>query len=132
MMKFISPSRERYRYSSLVWRDSATMPGVRFAIRRLSLSQKIDLTQRTRELTQKNEFLRSGDAADQLQASLSDLLARKLYLEWGLAEIRGLSIDGSPADIAALVDKAPVNLVDEVISMIQSETGLSEQERKNY
>lgn len=107
------------------------MPGVTFAVRRLSLSQKIELTQRMRELTLQNEFLRSGEAADQLQASLADLLARKLYLEWGLAEIRGLSVDGLPADVPALIDKGPVNLVDEAIAMIQSETGLTEQERKN-
>jgi hypothetical protein len=107
------------------------MPGVCFAVRRSSLAQKIELTQRMRELTIRNEFLQSGDVADQLQASLSDLFARKVYLEWGLAEIRGLSIDGSPADTKVLVEKGPENLVDEAISMIGEETGLTEQERKN-
>lgn len=84
-----------------------------------------------RELTLRNEFLRAGDAADQLQASLSDLLARKLYLEWGLAEVRGLSIDGTPADVQGLIEKGPEKLADEAISMVAEETGLSEQERKN-
>lgn len=131
MMKSTLPSPKPSCYSSLVWRESAVMPGVHFAIRRLSLVQKIELTQRMRELTIKNEFLQSGNIADQLQAFLSDLFARKLYLEWGLTEIRGLSIDGSPADVQALLEKGPEKLVDEAVTMIGEETGLTEQERKN-
>ncbi|MBV8069256.1 MAG: hypothetical protein JO270_05085 [Acidobacteriaceae bacterium] len=131
MMKSTSPSHKECCYSSIVWHESALCPGVHFAIRRCSLAQRIELTQRTRELTLKNEFLRAGDAADQLEASLSDLLARKLYLEWGLAEIKGLLIDAQPANVNLLVEKGPEDLVDEAISMIRSETALDEQERKN-
>ena len=130
-MKSTLPSPKPSCYSSLVWCESAVTPGIHFAIRRSSLAQKIELTRRMRELTIKNEFLQSGDVADQLQASLSDLLARKLYVEWGLVEVRGLSIDGSPADVQALIEKGPERLIDEVIAMIGEQTGLTEQERKN-
>jgi hypothetical protein len=84
-----------------------------------------------RELILKNEFLRAGDSADKLQASLSDLLARRLYLEWGLAEIQGLLIDGSEADIDLLICRGPEGLIEEIISQIESESGLTEDERKN-
>ena len=131
MMKSFSPSPEPFCYSSIVWHESAVLPGVQFAVRRSSLSQRIDLTQRLRELTLKNEFLRAGDIGDQLQASLSDLLARKLYLEWGLVEINGLVIDGTPADVKLLIDQGPERLIEEIISRISSETELTEQERKN-
>ncbi len=131
MTKSTSPSLENYSYSSLVWRESSSWPGVHFAIRRASLSQRIDLTRRMREVTLKNEFLRAGDTADQLQAALADLLARRLYIEWGLAEVKGLSIDGLPANVDLLIEKGPEKLLEEVISTIRSETELSEEERKN-
>ena len=53
------------------------MPGVHYAIRRVSLSQRIELTKRARELSLRHEFLKAGDAPDQLEASLADLLIRK-------------------------------------------------------
>lgn len=131
MMKSFSPSPKPYHYSSLAWHESAVLPGVHFAVRRSSLSQRIDLTQRMRELTLNNEFLRAGDTADQLQASLSDLLARKLYIEWGLAEIKGLLIDDREVNVELLIEQGPEALIEEVISCINLETRLTEEERKN-
>jgi hypothetical protein len=131
-MKLTSLLPSEVNYSSLSWHDSKTIKGVRFAIRRVSLAQRLDLNKRVRELTLRHEFLKAGPAADQLEAAWADLLVRKLYVEWGLAGLEGLSIDGESATLELLIDKGPEELVDEVVSAIQEETGLSEEERKNF
>ena len=131
MMKLQSHLRKQRPYSSLLWHESQAMPGVRYAIRRVSLAQRIELTKRVRELSIRHEFLKAGDVPDQLEGSLADLLVQKLYLEWGLAELGGLTIDDQPATIEALIDKGPEQLSDEIVAAIRGEIGLSEEERKN-
>ena len=131
-MKLTSPSPSEVSYSSLLWRRSKTIDGVRFAIRRVSLTQRLELHKRVRELTLQYEFLKAGPAADQLEATWADLLVRKLYVEWGLAGLEGLLIDGEAASVELLIDKGPEELVDEVVSALQEEIGLSEEERKNF
>jgi hypothetical protein len=131
MMKFMSLLRKAPGHSSLSWRQSQTVPEVRFAIKRISLASRLELTKRLRELTLRYEFLNAGETADQLEAALSDLLVRKLYIEWGLAEIQGLTIDREPATAALLIQKGPENLSGEIISAIRQEIEVSEDERKN-
>jgi hypothetical protein len=132
MMKFISLLRRNHGgYSSLSWRQSQTMPEVRFAIRRSSLAHRLELTKQLRELTLRYEFLNAGETSDQLEAALSDLLVRKLYIEWGLAGIQGLTIDGEAATAALLIQKGPETLTGEIIAAIRQEIELSEDERKN-
>jgi hypothetical protein len=86
---------------------------------------------RVRELCLRHEFLRAGDTVDQSEAAMGDLLVRKLYLEWGLAAVYGLSIDGQTATVDALIQKGPEELAEEVAEQIRHELGLTEQERKN-
>jgi hypothetical protein len=131
-MKLISPLRKQKGYSSLLWHESQAAKGVRFATRRISLFQRIELTKRARELTIRYEFLKSGEASDQLEAALSDLLVRKLYLEWGLVKLEGLSIDEQHATTDLLIEKGPEDLSDEIIAVLKAELGLSEEERKNF
>ncbi len=130
-MKSISRSLRCEKHESLLWRESQALPGVRYAIRRVSLAQRIELTKSARELSGRYEFLKAGDAADQLEGSLADLLVRKMYLEWGLAEIKNLAIDGEGATVEMLVQRGPEALSDEIIGAIRGELGLSEEERKN-
>jgi hypothetical protein len=118
-------------YASLLWHESKMLPGVSFAVRRISLANRLELTRQMRELTLRYEFLRAGDQSDQLEAALSDLLVRRLYLEWGLASIKGFSIDGELATIELLIEKGPEELAGEIISVIRQEIELSEEERKN-
>ena len=54
MMKFSSRSRKKSSYASVLWHESKTTHGVRYAIRRVSLSQRIELTKRARELSIRN------------------------------------------------------------------------------
>ena len=131
-MKFMSLSPKQSSYSSLLWHDSEVAVGVRYATRRVSLSQRIELTKRVRELALGHEFLKAGDAAEQLEATLGDLLVRKLYLEWGLAEIKGLSIDGHVATVETLIEKGPEALSYEIVAAIRAELDISEEERKNF
>ena len=131
-MKSQSHSHEPGGYSTVNWLDSQVMPGVRYGVRRVSLAQRIELTSRARELTARYEFLKAGDAADQLEAAMADLLTRRLYLEWGLAEVHNLTIDGEVATPQMMGEKAPEALSNEIIAAIQAELALSEEERKNF
>jgi hypothetical protein len=130
-MKFILPLHRRKRYQSLLWFESEQIPGVRYAIRRISLGQRLELARQARALSLKHEFLRSGNPGEQLEASLSDLLVARLYLEWGLAYIEGLAIDGKPATPQSLIDNGPEALANEILHSIRSQLELSEDERKN-
>jgi hypothetical protein len=130
-MRFTSLLRKPSNYQSLIWHESAALNGVRFATRRVSLAQRIELTQKARELSLKYEFMKAGEPSDQVEASLADLLVRRLYLEWGLVQLRGLTIDGQQPTAEALIEKGPEALSDEIISAIRAELELSEEERKN-
>jgi hypothetical protein len=132
MMNFISHLPSSFNYQSQVWHESCVCKGVRFATRQISLSGRIELTRKIQDLVFKNEFLRAGDALEQSEACLADLLARKVYLEWGISDIQGLTIDGRPASVQELIDGGPEDLSEEIASTIQSELGLSEEERKNF
>ncbi len=131
MMKSLLPSHRNVDYASVAWQESQVMKHVRFAVRRPSLAQRIELTQRVRDLSLKHEFLSAGDAPDQLAGSLSGLLVHKLYVEWGLAEIRGLTIDGERAGTSSLIERGPEELIGEIVEAIKAECGLTEDERKN-
>ena len=131
MMKSILHLHEPLEYGSVRWFPSALFAGVRYGVRRISLGQRIELTRAVRELLHNEEFLRAGDSGDQLEASLADLLVRKLYLQWGLAGIEGFRIDGEAATPQVLVDAGPEQLSEEIAARIQAELGLSEEERKN-
>jgi hypothetical protein len=130
-MKLTSLLHKGNDYSSVAWHSSQTMPGVRFAVKRVSLEQRIDLNHRVRELTMKHEFLKSGDVSNQLEAALSDLLVAKLYLEWGLETIEGLSINGEKASVDSLIASGPENLANEIVQTIQADSALTGEERKN-
>ena len=131
MMKFTSPSHKLTRYSSALWHDSKAIEGVRYATRRISLLQRIEMMKKIREIALKNEFLKAGDTAEQIEGALADALVRKLYLEWGLLEVQGLSIDGEAATPELLIAKGPEALSEEVVDSIRAELELSEDERKN-
>ena len=131
MMKLISRLRNVQDYPSVSWYASQVMSGVRFAIRQVSLQQRIELNRRLRELTLQYEFLKTGDASSQLEAALSELLVAKLYIEWGLAAIEGLLIDGQKATISSLVASGPEDLTNEIVQRIQAGNWLMDDERKN-
>ncbi len=131
MMNFLSRSPENLRYLSETWYDSQLYPGVRFAINRMSLGSRITLTEKLLALIQRNEFLRAGDSLENTEANLADLLVRRLYLEWGLAGVQGLMIDGDEATAELLIESGPEALSDEIVAAIRAQLELSGEERKN-
>jgi hypothetical protein len=131
MMSFLSPSHRATRFESTRWHASTTMAGVRFAVREPSLANRIELTRQLHELTLRNEFLAGGKEMEQLELALAELLVQKLLVEWGLAAIEGLEIDGELATPASVVESGPEKLVAEIATAVKSQCGLSEEERKN-
>jgi hypothetical protein len=131
MMNFMLRSPKAVTYDSITWCDSQMIPSVRFAIRKISLANRIELIKRVRELCLRDDFLRAGDTAEQSEAKINDLLVKKLYLEWGLTAIHGLTIDGQEAGVELLINHGPEELSEEIVERIRLELGLTEQERKN-
>ena len=131
MTKFTLPLHKQEEYSSVVWQHSNTYKSIRYAVRRMSLGQRIEMAERIQALSSKYEFLKAGDALEKAEAHLAELLVRRLYLEWGLAVIEGLSIDGEKASVELLIEKGPELLCDEIVAFIRAELELSEDERKN-
>jgi hypothetical protein len=119
-------------YESAAWFDSLTRPGVRYQVARVSFGRRIELARRIREIGRKLEFLEAAtDARDRLDATLLAAEIDRAYLEWGLARVEGLKIDGEDATPETLVARGPVNLAAEILARIKSECGLNEAERKN-
>jgi hypothetical protein len=108
------------------------MDGVRFTISRISFGRRLELTRRVRELGRRLEFQQAGQTiADKLDAALTTGEVDRLYMEWGLRCIEGLTIDGRAADVAAVIEDGPEGLCREIVQEIRRECGLTEDERKN-
>ena len=131
-MKSLLLSPDSVGYSSVQWYDSKNLIGVKYAIRRISLLQRIELTRAVQELMHNHEFLRAGTQSDQVEANLAELLVRKLYIDWGLAALEGLTIDGQEATPGSLVELGPEGLAEEIAATIRAQLELSEEERKNF
>lgn len=116
----------------MVWYSSKTIPGVEFAVRRVSLAGRIELTSRIRELCRGQEFKRAGGSLEQLDAAVTDLTVKSAYIDWGLSEVRNLRVQGRRIRTADAVCSAPECLTDEILGAIKSQLGLTEDERKNF
>ena len=131
-MNYLSLSHRGEKFESLRWMESKSIPRVRYAVRRPSLAQRIELTRRLHELTLSHEFLANGNELHQLEMALAELLVQKLFVEWGLAQVDGLDIDGAPATVDSLIEKGPEEFVAEIAAQVRHECGLREDERKNF
>ena len=119
-------------HESSVWFDAETAAGVRFRVARISVARRIELARRIREIGRTVEFLEAGqDPREKLEAAVLAAEIDRIYLEWGLEEMQGLSIDGEAATPAALIEKGPLELAKEILARIKRECGLSEDQRKN-
>jgi len=144
-MSYSSHSDDAVRYESALRLVSASTPGVRFTIRKISFGRRTELLRRVRELTRKVEFLEAGQGlaaggggagtqpalGERAEAALLGREADRVYLEWGLVSVEGLEIDGEAATLEALIASGPEPLCDEILRAIQAECGLSAEERKN-
>jgi len=152
-MSYLSHSDDAVRYESALRLVSASTPGVRFTIRKISFGRRTELLRRVRELTRKVEFLEAGQRlasgagahpvggtgtlifgealGERAEAALLGREADRVYLEWGLVSVEGLEIDGEAATLEGLIASGPEPLCVEILRAIQAECGLSAEERKN-
>jgi hypothetical protein len=119
-------------YESAFSVPSSTVPGVRLTIRRVSVARRLELLRKVRELTARTEFYKAGTKLeDKLEASIASAEVESLYVVWGVAAIEGLVIDGVDATPESTVACGPEELVREAATLVRSQLGLSEDERKN-
>jgi len=108
------------------------MHGVRFSIGRISFGRRIELARAIREIGKKSEFLEAGnDVREKLDAAVMAAEIDRMYLEWGLAGVEGLQLDGEKATPETLIEKGPIALASEILQKIRAECGMTEDERKN-
>jgi hypothetical protein len=146
MMKSLLRSADRDRdrcrekvhdYASTVTIESTSVPGVRFAVNRISFGRRMELCRRIREIGQKLEFLNAGDndAGDnfreKVEANLLSHEIDQIYLEWGLVGIESLMIDGEAATVELVIAKGPEALTKEIVEAVKAQCGLTGEQRKN-
>ena len=120
------------KYDSEMWIGSKAIPGVRFAIYRISFGRRMELSRRVREITRKAEFLEaSTELHEKIEANILAQEIDAMYLEWGLVRLNGLIIDGESASAARLLEKGPEEVAREIVGAIKEQCGLSTAERKN-
>ena len=106
--------------------------GVEFVIARMTFGRRIELMRHVRDLATRLEYFEAGrDAKNGMEASLLGAEIDRLYIRWGLEEIRGLEIDGVPATAESLIESGPEELCREALTAVMAECGLVENERKN-
>ncbi len=111
---------------------SKARPGVEFVIALMTFGRRIELMRRVRDLAARLEYFEAGrDAKNGMEASLLGAEIDRLYIRWGVEEIRGLTLDGVPASVESLLEAGPEELLLEALAAVKSECGLDENERKN-
>jgi hypothetical protein len=119
-------------YASVVWRESKVLPGVRYGVTRMSFGRRIELARQVREIGAKAEYLAAGqDLKEKLESAVISAEIDAAYLQWGLAAIENLLIDGAPASPEAVIANGPIEFAREILMAVKAEIGLSEDERKN-
>jgi hypothetical protein len=119
-------------YESVKRVASEAMAGVTFTVRRMSFARRIELMRKLRDLGSRLEFLEAGGSArEQMEAGLLRAEIDRIYVEWGIAGVEGLTVDGEPAGPAELAERGPEELFREALRAVRAETGLDEAERKN-
>ncbi len=112
--------------------ESAACPGVEFLIARMTFGRRIGLMREVRDLAARLEYFEAGrDTKNGMEASLLGAEIDRVYVRWGLEEIRGLEIDGVPATVELLIQSGPEELFLEALTAVKAECGLTENERKN-
>lgn len=134
-MNFPSLSRSAKQpvlYSSEIVCESVTFPAVSYVLHRMSATRRLDLVSRLGELAAQLEMLRASESLDdRVQAAALRIRIDREYLNWGLKQVRGLTIDGDLAEPETLFDRGPEALVNEIVGRIRQESELSGEERKN-
>ena len=119
-------------YESTFEIRSASNPGVVLTVKRVSVARRLELLRKIRDLVKRVEFYNAGGQLhDKLEATIASSEIESLYVVWGISGISGLSIDGLDATAEKLVERGPEGIVREAATLVRSQLGLSEEERKN-
>jgi hypothetical protein len=119
-------------YESVREVHSEIAPGVTYVVARISFVRRLELMRRVRALAGKKEFLEAGDdAGGKMDGALLQAEIDRSYVQWGLKEVRGLTLDGVTATPELLAVAGPESLFREALAAVRGETGLSPAERKN-
>lgn len=125
-------SAETVKWASREWVDSRVVPGVRFAVAKMSLARRAEISRRMRGLLSELECRAAGESVtDRLAATELEARIDRVYVEWGLEQVEGLVIDGVVATAESLVERGPEALCREVAARVRRECHLSGEERKN-
>jgi len=112
--------------------ESRACQGVRFRVRRLSLTRRMELIRLIRETGEKLAFHQAGESVvDAAHAAEIRSRMDALYIRWGLDEITGMTIDGEPVSMDNLMERGPDSLAREIVEAVKGELFLDEDERKN-
>jgi hypothetical protein len=119
-------------YESTLCVVSSCRPDVKLTVRRVSVARRLELLRRVRVLASQLDFYKAGaHLDDKLEAGMASAEIEGLYVTWGITHIEGLTIDGVDATPELLVSSGPEDLVREAATLVRSQLGLSEAERKN-
>jgi hypothetical protein len=119
-------------YNSIVICESEALPGVTYAIRKMSFARRLALLRRLRDLAAQAEFRKAADnIGDRTEAMLLEAEIHRTYVEWGVESVAGLVLDGEPATVAGVIERGPEALCREISARVQRECFLNEDERKN-
>lgn len=119
-------------YTSIVRKESKSLPGVWFEVHRVSLGRRIELARQIREFSGRMEFAEAGATfSDKVEASALALEIERIYLLWGIRAVGGLTVDGEPATVSAVIERGPESLYREMVEAVRHECGLNEDDRKN-
>jgi hypothetical protein len=98
----------------------------------MTFGRRLELMRGVRDLAARLEYFEAGrEERNRMESSILAGEIDALYVRWGLEEIRGLEIEGFPADVDALINRGPEDLFIEALTAIRAECGLTEAEIKN-
>lgn len=119
-------------YESVEVIESQLARGVTFTVAKMSYGRRLELMRRIREMSRKLDFLDAGcEPGDKMDAALLEAEINRLYLTWGLRAVSGLTLDGADATPDLLAESGPEDLFREALAAVRTQTGLTEDERKN-
>ncbi|HWB95680.1 MAG TPA: hypothetical protein VG672_03235 [Bryobacteraceae bacterium] len=113
-------------YESTVTVQAKSAPGVTLRIRRMSFGRRLELMRRIRELTRRAAALEetADEAEEKMEAALLAFEMDRIYLTWGVEEIRGLEVDGMAATAESLAEAGPEPLFREALALVKGACGL--------